>query len=241
MYQSIADYYDELFPLKENRFSFVSSLFGKEPVNFLDIGCATGELVLALCRKGHRGVGLDLDARMVERAQAKGVETSLDVRFLAEDMLKTQTLFPAASFDAVTCFGNTLVHLDGLESMGQFFSGISRVLVEGGRLVLQVVNYRRILSQNIQELPLLENPLFCFKRKYKFDKDAHRMFFTTHLTIKKDGNVFNGTETLYPLIDDQLHQLLTASGFDQVTLYGNEDGAPYHPDSPGVIAVARKM
>jgi ubiquinone/menaquinone biosynthesis C-methylase UbiE len=41
------------------------------PADVLDLGCGTGSLALLAAEAGHRVVGVDLSARMVDRARAK--------------------------------------------------------------------------------------------------------------------------------------------------------------------------
>jgi len=47
-YEKLSTYYDKLFPLRESRLSFVLSNLSKPYV--LDIGCATGDLAIALSK-----------------------------------------------------------------------------------------------------------------------------------------------------------------------------------------------
>lgn len=51
LYENIAEFYDEIFPLKQTRLDFIAS-FLENNSEVLDIGCATGELALALSKRG---------------------------------------------------------------------------------------------------------------------------------------------------------------------------------------------
>jgi SAM-dependent methyltransferase len=55
------------------------------PVDVLDVGCGTGSLAVLLARAGHRVTGVDLAARMVERARAKAAAAGVEARFTVGD------------------------------------------------------------------------------------------------------------------------------------------------------------
>jgi glycine/sarcosine N-methyltransferase len=136
LYDNIAEFYDQIFPLKETRMSFIDSFLSRNGLTILDIGCATGELALALSKKGHHVVGIDLDGKMVELARQKTKKTGLKAEFFVKDMAKIGVDFSSAYFDVVLCLGNTLVHLESLEKIEQFLSAMGKVLKKGGMVII---------------------------------------------------------------------------------------------------------
>jgi ubiquinone/menaquinone biosynthesis C-methylase UbiE len=72
----------------------------------LDLGCGTGELALALARRGHRVTGIDISRVAIDAARAKAAAEGLPVRFEVQDA--TRLSLPAAPFDAV--FDSGLLH-----------------------------------------------------------------------------------------------------------------------------------
>jgi glycine/sarcosine N-methyltransferase len=238
LYENIAEFYDEIFPLKPTRLDFIES-FLKKNSRVLDIGCATGELALALAKKRHQVVGIDLDEKMIDLAREKTKRLRLNTDFFIKDMAKIGENFSPISFDAVLCFGNTLVHLENPEKIKAVFMGILKVLKSGGILMVQVVNYERILSGGIKELPLLENENFIFRREYRYHETDHRIRFLTYFTIKKNGEVIKSSETLYPLIFRELKGALVNAGFCQLQFFGSDSKIPYDKNSPALVAIAK--
>jgi len=239
LYENIAEFYDEIFPLKQTRLDFIDS-FLKNNLRVLDIGCATGELALALSKEGHHVVGIDLDEKMIALAREKAKKQGLKTEFFIKDMTKIGEDFSPGSFDAVLCFGNTLVHLGSPGKIKEVFIGIHKVLKSGGILMVQVVNYDRILSGGIKELPLLENENFIFRREYRYHEADHRIHFLTHLTIKKNAEVVKSSETLYPLTFQELKDALDHAGFFKFQFFGSECKIPYDKNSPALVAVTEK-
>ena len=94
----------------------------------LDLCCGTGDLALALARRGARVTGLDFSAPML--AVARQRQGSRDIEFIPGDAL--QIPFPDASFDVVT-MGY------GLRNLASWEAGLAemrRVAKPGGRIVI---------------------------------------------------------------------------------------------------------
>jgi len=70
----------------------------------LDLGCGTGELALALARRGLDVTGVDISPVAIDLARAKAAEAGLAVRFEVGDA----TNLPPAEFDAI--FDSGLLH-----------------------------------------------------------------------------------------------------------------------------------
>jgi glycine/sarcosine N-methyltransferase len=242
LYKHIAAYYGEIFPLKEIRLAFVESLLpnpGRENLFILDIGCAAGELAMALSNAGHRVVGIDINEEMIKVAK-KANEGNYRTAFLHLDMNEAPAKFNHSFYNAVLCLGNTLVHLDNPQEMENFFTGIREILKDQGVLILQIVNYRRILDLGITELPLIESEHCTFRREYAYDRKNHRIRFRGELRLKDSGDTFESVEILYPLMYEELEPALVRAGFSLIEFYGNEHMSSYNPSSPALIAYAEK-
>ena len=240
MYEKISEYYERIFPLKKGRVTFLESLLKKENREILDIGCATGELALALSSKGHRVTGIDLNENMVNAARSKAKSAGAKSQFYVKDMLYVGKEFSENTFDAVFCLGNTLVHLKNLHEIGDLMKGVFSILKRDGIFLLQVVNFERVLSRQIDGLPLLQNETFAFERKYQYDKNQHYVIFKTRLFLKKSGESLKSNQLLYPLTFGELKTVLSAAGFSRFRFFENENTAPFTKDSPGLICVVQK-
>lgn len=103
----------------------------------LDIGCGAGEFLIFLKEHGIEGVGIDLEAREVERARARGLEV-----FQAEAiefLKKTDEKFAAISLIEV------VEHIP-LEQVGPVLEAAAARLLPGGILILETINVRHPLA-----------------------------------------------------------------------------------------------
>ena len=122
-----------------------------------DLGCGDGGHAEEITRRGAQYTGIDSSAAMI--AMAKNLHSQLpNVNFQRGNALGIPRKFDRA-FDLVLLLGNTLPHFRSRQDLQKLFAGISRVLQDNGRFVLQTVNPGLLESQDIHFLPskLAEN------------------------------------------------------------------------------------
>lgn len=223
-YNQIAEKYDFIFPLSPaHKTFFASELHGK---TILDVGAATGNLTAYLSLQGYEVTAIDLSERLIAKAAEKGV-TVQQLNMLAIDELPT--------FDNIVCIGNTLPHLDSKTSVQLFLQKAYRQLTQGGKLVLQLVNFQKYFAQQqgdyLGNLPLIENDKVKFERYYYLNEEG-KIRFKTILddTIKNE-------ELLQPIFADQLTEWLTQIGFQAINLYGNFKKDPFDKEKSMALIV----
>ena len=227
-YNQIAEKYDFIFPLSPaHKTFFASELHGK---TILDVGAATGNLTAYLSSQGYEVTAIDLSERLIAKAAEKGV-TVQQLNMLTIDELPT--------FDNIVCIGNTLPHLDSKTSVQLFLQKAYGQLTQGGKLVLQLVNFQKYFAQQqgdyLGNLPLIENDKVKFERYYYLNEEG-KIRFKTILddTIKNE-------ELLQPIFADQLTEWLTQIGFQAINLYGNFKKDPFDKEkSMALIVIAVK-
>ena len=223
-YNQIAEKYDFIFPLSPaHKTFFASELHGK---TILDVGAATGNLTAYLSSQGYEVTAIDLSERLIAKAAEKGV-TVQQLNMLAIDELPM--------FDNIVCIGNTLPHLDSKTSVQLFLQKAYGQLTQGGKLVLQLVNFQKYFAQQqgdyLGNLPLIENDKVKFERYYYLNEEG-KIRFKTILddTIKNE-------ELLQPIFADQLTEWLTQIGFQAINLYGNFKKDPFDKEKSMALIV----
>ncbi len=191
----------------------------------LDIGCATGELAFNLAKEGAKVTGIDLNEDLLK--QAINTNKHSNLQFQTGNMVDLETDFQAQQFDAVLCFGNTLVHLPTVELIQQMIKGVKSVLKPGGLFLMQILNYDYILKKQLSELPLIETENIRFIRNYKFNVNSPILHFQTNLHIKKDKLIVSNETSLLALQSSALTSLVKKSGFKKIELYSNFKQSPF--------------
>lgn len=238
LYQAIADVYDDIFPLDPAQAAFISSRL-PPGCAILDSGCASGSLAIDLASRGFRVIGIDLSAQLIAQAQRKAralPEGRLAPEFRLLDMLAARAAFPAASFQALLCLGNTLPHLSGPAQIAECLAGFRRLLKPAGLLVLQLIDFEKVAARRLAGLPTIENRKLRFERDYPGLEPGESFDFTTRLWRKPASEPIRGTTRLYALARRELDSLLSGAGFSNRQYLAGFDDPP--PSSSLALAVA---
>lgn len=239
-YQQISKYYDYIFPASDKAIEFFTKRFSQHGVDsVVDVACGSGNYLQALAEKNYQMTGIDLDPAMVKSAQAKSRTNNLDYPVVQGDMRNLDTIL-AEKFDALICMGNSLVHLIGKEEILNALYGFYSRLNDEGILIIQTINYDRIIEQNINALPTIENEEIglSFERKYDYRPTEGIVYFNTVLTVSEGR--YQNSIPLYPLIKNDLVDMIQKSGFSHWDLYGGFDEKPWTPSSYATVVVAYK-
>jgi len=237
-YQQIAPFYHHIFKINVNQVDFIKLKIPESDCNVLDIGCGIGTLSFELTNYYTNVLGIDMDAEMVRAASKKQRDKSKSIQFQQISMLKLDTFIDKNSVGGIICFGNTLVHLNSLDEISDFLQQSKAVLKSNGKLLLQIVNYDKIIEKNMKQLPLIENDEIIFERNYHYRKSENKIDFNTRLTVKSTQEIIENRIELLPLLKKELALLLNKAGFDNCNYYGNFNSEPYAINSPALIIEA---
>lgn len=233
-YEEISRYYDYIFPTDKAQLDFLSALAEKPGNRVLDVACGSGGYSVGLAKKGFKVTAVDLDEEMVRLAQEKAVRENVAVDALACDMRFLKESLNGR-FHLIFCIGNSIAHLGTIEEIRRVLAQAYSLLEDNGVIVLQTINYDRILSFGINELPPIVNDEAGLKfiRRYVYDEENGKIDFNTVLSVTQDGQVdsWENSIELLPLLSEDLADALEWAGFRDIRLFGDFRGAPYTQDS----------
>ena len=219
-YTSISKYYHEIFPFNQGQLNFVRRNKGELSGNkILDVGCATGELAFQLADAGALVTGIDMNDDLLE--QGRKAKNHPNLSFKKADMLEIERIFSPRQFDAVICFGNTLVHLPSLPLIKKMLKGVALVLKPGAAFFLQILNYDYILSEPVTELPVIDTDNIRFVRRYIIEENNPLIGFSTQLYLKNEDELIENETLLYALESKELVRLMEDAGFVEVKMFSN--------------------
>lgn len=242
-YEEISRYYDLIFPVGEEQVKFIKEAAGPEGSKVLDVACGAGGYSAVLAEAGYRMTAVDIDSAMVERAREKFEGRSLTVHTEQADMRELAGSV-TGKFRCAFCIGNSIVHLGSTGDILTALKQMYGLLEESGTLVLQIINYDRILKQGVNELPPIHDPAagIDFIRKYQYDKEKGVVNFNTVLKVDREGSpkIFENSIGLLPLLSNKMMELLEQARFKKIKFYGDFNKAPFTDSSYMLVAKAVK-
>lgn len=227
---SLTEFYDALAPDYDAMTSFEKRFEAERPLlralveryaiaRALDAGCGTGFHSLLLAQLGVQVVGVDVSSEMLLVLRRHSNEMNLPVDAMQAAFHDIPDLF-TTRFDAVFCLGNSLVHLLSVEEVQRSLRAFASVLKGGAKLIIQILNYDRILSERSVILGTREVDGTKFVRSYDYGKELLRF------NVAKIENNGDSTEQhlisvpLRPIRRDELVEHLTRVGFADVQCFG---------------------
>ncbi|MGL6173889.1 MAG: class I SAM-dependent methyltransferase [Cellulosilyticaceae bacterium] len=239
-YQELSKYYDQIFPMRKEQLEFLKEIIGSNPSSVIDIACGNGVYAIELAKIGHKVLGIDLSLGMIQKAYEQAKEEKINLELRACSMLEVDEVV-SEPYEMGFCIGNSLVHLRTIQEIQSFFNLLYGVLKPKGKIVIQIINYNRILEKGITELPTLtdSDSKLVFNRNYRIDEKAQSIEFKTFLKV--DDQAFENSVQLIPLKKEQLVELLNLEGFDVQAVYGSFKKEIYDQnESFHCIVVAQK-
>jgi SAM-dependent methyltransferase len=242
-FEHIAPYYDFLFPAREAQIGFLEqTLTPGFPDRFCDIGCGTGQYTEALLDRGHPVFGLDIDPDMISVCVKR--RPDMKDRVFTGDMRETDTaLMPGRNGPAgiLFCIGNSLVQLTDDADIQRALSSMRNIFMDRGCLVIQIVNFDRVLAGEPGLLPpikrdLLQGGSISLKREYAPSQQKDCLLFKTTLTAPEGA--FDREHDLRALRRGELDSMLTEAGFFETDWFGDFDESPWTEQSPATIVRA---
>lgn len=244
LYDEFSERYDVMVSWEERlarEEPFFRKLFDETEVHrVLDVGCATGGHVLHFAGMGLEAVGVDPSAEMVRLAKeaARG-RKGASFRRAGFGELRARL---DGEFDLLVCLGNTLPHAESPEKLRETVEDMASMLRRGGLLVIQQLNYDRILAEGRRFLGASsgsrEGTEYLFFRFYDFEDP--RLVFNVVTFKRPPGEPwgFRADSTrLLPIRHALLGEALAAAGFEGVRWHGGLSDDPFDPASSGDLVV----
>ncbi|MBX5327457.1 MAG: methyltransferase domain-containing protein [Candidatus Bathyarchaeia archaeon] len=203
----------------------------------LDLCCGTGRHAILLAKKGWSMVGADLSKSLLIIAKDKMRRECVDFPLVRCEMQRFP--FKDEIFSAVvsmfTSFGYLHSETEDLHSLRE----IARALRPRGAFLLDVVN-RDYLLKVFKESDVADFGNFTMEEKRNLDESKTKMAGEWIITNKDTGEKLVLKHRLRLYTPQNLSEMLTLSGLQQKTWYGNYESENLASDSPRLIVLAEK-
>lgn len=198
---------------------FIELLHLSPQDSVLDLCCGHGRHTLELARRGVGKVdGLDRSRYLIRKAREAARREGLPVRFREGDCRRLA--YPARTFDAVLLAGNSFGYFDTTEDNLKVLREIARVLKEGGRLLLDVVDADYLRDHFMPRSWEWLDAKHFVCRERTLSEDGSRLFSREVVTHTEQGVLADQFYAEFLYGADALRQLMVDSGFVDVTVAG---------------------
>ena len=214
-YETFAFVYDEVMDdsLYQQWLDFSLRHLPKETNQLLELACGTGALAVEFAKKDFDVTGLDLSEEMLTLANDRALQEGVAVNWVAGDMLD---LTDIGSYQAVTCFSDSLCYMQDASQVKQVFEGVYQLLKEAGTFIFDVHSTYQIDTIFPEYIYHDQTEDFAFLwDSYPGDSDHSIEHFLTFF-VKQEEEIFERFDELhkertYPL--DMYQKMLTEVGF----------------------------
>ncbi|NLI40768.1 MAG: class I SAM-dependent methyltransferase [Caldisericales bacterium] len=206
----------------------------------LDVGCATGKHAIELAKLGYDMHGIDISDNLIQKAKRNAQEARTYIDFEAMSMLDI-TKHKAKLFDAVLMLGNVVSLLDDEKQVLSFFADAKSVLKIGGILVIQTLNYRKMIK-NGERYELIETPEpnLIFLKIFDLVGENTRLSIVM-LERNNSWEMSEMSQHLMIMTKEDLVRHASRTKFSSISLYGKFDGSPFKgEESDQILAVFEK-
>lgn len=229
-YDTLGDHYDEMTQHVKRLESLrpaMKSLAAKLQLGrVLDLGCGSGAHAIALAAAGVEVTAIDPSEAMIKLAQVNAANAGVKVDFMQAttvDMLADHK----SKFDSILCLGNTLPHILDEEKLRGTMAAAKSLLAPGGHLILQLLNYERILAQQERIVGIRKAGARTFVRFYDFNEPLLRFnILTIAETAEKPQHQLISTD-LYPWRRTELLDLLDSLQYRDLETAANLGGGTF--------------
>jgi SAM-dependent methyltransferase len=172
---------------------------------------------------------------MIEDALEEPLPSNL--RFVLGDLREADRIL-GERYGGAICLGNTLPMLTEDEDLRRAFAALHRLLLPGGRALLQLLNYERLRARKERHLPINfragDDGEIVFLRLLDYGEGGRVVFYPTTLRIRP-GDEEPVTVERTRRVDlrgwtgAEILPALERAGFGEIELFGDMAGGAFDP------------
>ena len=239
-YDEVSAWYNDMVNYDEalkKRESALRSFISTEMKTAADIGCGTGIDSIALSGLGLSITAFDISSQMIKQAENKSIEKGVKINFIqcSADEISTVSY---NGFEFIVSLGNTLANLNRTQ-LGKSINIMYDMLQGGGTLLLQVLNFTRILNEQERIVNITHRGDYYYTRFYDFLEDKINFNILRFNAVNPSDRSIK-TSVIYPYDYNYLTEVITSAGFSGIKLWGNINRAEFIPEKSTDLVIEAK-
>jgi glycine/sarcosine N-methyltransferase len=241
-YNNISGFYDGMINFSSSllkRKDLLNKFTAGKIKTAADLGCGTGLDSISLAMNGIAVNGFDISAEMIRQAKLNAKKAGLkNISFHKSSVEKIPSAYHN-KFDLAVSLGNTLANLNEKKLCDAVLK-INKLLDKEGILIIQVLNYAKLLKDNERIVNINSANDELFVRFYDFFPG-----YINFNILKADNKDYSKRELfttiVYPHGTRIFSELLKINNFRNIKFYGSLDFIPYQKyQSKDLIITAEK-
>jgi 2-polyprenyl-3-methyl-5-hydroxy-6-metoxy-1,4-benzoquinol methylase len=206
------------------------------PRDILEFGCGTGSVAVGLGLAGFEVTGVDISNDMLKEARQKIGKSKIDVRFKRANIVDIDL---KRKFDLLLCLGNTVPLIYGLKDARRLFRNFARHLNPGGSIVIQQLNYDRILMERPRTFAVdrYENQIRI--KQYKYGKRLIDFAVSLIDYSMVPPQIHTSQSKIRPWLKSNLISELTDAGFYKLSSFGDHKKSRLGRKSRDLIIIGK--
>lgn len=243
-YNNISEIYDDMTNFQgrlDRERQILETLIKRYPFkSALDAACGSGVHTIILNQLGVPTVGVDISPEMIKRARKNSAQMALHPTFIHSSLQDLDEMIEQ-KFDAVLFLGNSVPHIHSKSELTDIFIAFRKLLFSKGKLVVQLLNYDRILGKKDRIVSINRNQNQEYVRFYDFLPGNIR-FNVLHLNWDYSPCEYSLEHTdLYPYQNTDLIGSIQDTGYRILNIFGTMNFDPYdEKDSKDLVILAEK-
>ncbi len=214
----------------------------------LELGCGTGRLLVPLAKEGYEVTGVDISAKMLERAREKAIAAGVSekVELIEGDV---RTFSAAREYPLAISAVSSFMALDSLEKQISGLVNVRRAMRPGGILILDLFNPNpsillkgdgRVIFDGEWELDDGSTVQKYVVRTTYAHSQVHEILYLYDV-LKPDGRIerHRVPVRLKYIYEPEGRLMLEKAGYGVEEVYGSYELEPFDDYSPSLIFVAR--
>ena len=248
---TVADFYDALATDYDRMTDFGKRFVAEKPFfnllveryrikSAIDAGAGSGFHSLLLSQLGVAVTAVDVSAKMLSALEEHAADMNVEIASV-QSSFQDLSRHVSQKVDALFCLGNTLPHLQGQQELEESLRSFRALLRPGGLLVIQLLNYQRVLAQRQRVLSVKEEGDAIYVRFYEYSDPLVR--FNVLKLTRTSGGWRSGIRTvsLRPWQSEDLVLSLERVGFQETKLFGAISLEPFVPVTSKDLVILSSM
>ncbi len=235
--EKLIEYYDELFPVKEEKVTFFDNLLKEfqQPAKILTINCGTGLFEQKLAKIGYDITGIEESAELIKRANLRRRTQLMYIRYFQMLYSDISKFLHCGFYNVISITDNKIMCLESREQIKDFFINCKKLLSNNGVLVLELPNFENTSHLSSIKLPVRQSI------RTKMISEIHTNSFGDKFlkSVIETGNgnittIFNN-KPVYTLEPEEIEDFAANAGFHRADFYSDYNKNTFTGDEESYI------